>query len=487
MYDSVSEKYDDSPAKKLYSGFIVILKRTEYNSGVQISFLNSVRKLLMYVGQYEPVKIPSGGNLHIQKNGYIYWSNSTKWDNEKKRSIDNRVSIGKAIPDYPGMMYPNKKYFDIFGVTPDSMKQEDSRMKDMFNNLIVENFRGIQRLDIKDMRRLVLLSGNNNVGKSSVLEALFLMMDHLSPDSFNHMNGLRGLNIPANGVSVWEPLFYQMNPNNTIRIQAAQGEDIFSLSYSKDDSYIPAVNDGIPKNVAGSFQSSAKRNYTLRFDFRVEGTIDYSEIGHYTTNENGTLREIADDNGDKQLMQLKYTSFVNNNFVRTDRATLDRMGKAEINGEKEKIIGFLQRIDPSIHDIVTLSINGIPQLFINTANKLLPIQFSGDGINKLLYIVLSIMDAKDGMLLIDEIDTGFHYSMYQDLWKIVSGVSRDYNCQVIATTHSFENIVGAVEGVKDSPEEFSYYRLGYDKGDLKSFRYSYDLLKSALRSDMEVR
>ena len=205
----------------------------------------------MYVGQYEPVKIPSGGNLHIQKNGYIYWSNSTKWDNEKKRSIDNRVSIGKAIPDYPGMMYPNKKYFDIFGVTPDSMKQEDSRMKDMFNNLIVENFRGIQRLDIKDMRRLVLLSGNNNVGKSSVLEALFLMMDHLSPDSFNHMNGLRGLNIPANGVSVWEPLFYQMNPNNTIRIQAAQGEDIFSLSYSKDDSYIPAVNDGIPKNVAG--------------------------------------------------------------------------------------------------------------------------------------------------------------------------------------------------------------------------------------------
>ena len=301
------------------------------------------------------------------------------------------------------------------------------------------------------------------------------------------MNGLRGLNIPANGVSVWEPLFYQMNPNNTIRIQAAQGEDIFSLSYSKDDSYIPAVNDGIPKNVAGSFQSSAKRNYTLRFDFRVKGTIDYSEIGHYTTNENGTLREIADDNGDKQLMQLKYTSFVNNNFVRTDRATLDRMGKAEINGEKEKIIGFLQRIDPSIHDIVTLSINGIPQLFINTANKLLPIQFSGDGINKLLYIVLSIMDAKDGMLLIDEIDTGFHYSMYQDLWKIVSGVSRDYNCQVIATTHSFENIVGAVEGVKDSPEEFSYYRLGYDKGDLKSFRYSYDLLKSALRSDMEVR
>ena len=441
----------------------------------------------MYVGQYEPVEIPKNGKLHIQKNGYVYWSNASKWDNEKKRSIDNRVSIGKIIPNQPGMMYPNKKYFDIFGIDSKDGGEEGVRMANMIRNLKIENFRGIQELSIKDMRRLVLLSGNNNVGKSSVLEAIFFMMDHLSPDSFNRMNGFRGLNVPTNGVGLWEPLFYQMNPDNTIKIQAARSEDVLTLSYTKDDSYIPAQNGGIPKDVAGSFQSSAKRNYTLRFDFQLEGAVDYSEVGHYTTSENGTLRELADDNGEKQFMQLTYTSFVNNNFVRTDRAILDRMGRAEINGEKDKIIGFLQRIDPSIKDIVTLSINGIPQLYINTNDKLLPVQFSGDGINKLLYIILSIMDAKNGILLVDEIDTGFHYSMYKDLWKMVSDVSRDYNCQVIATTHSYENIIGAVEGVKDYPEDFSYYRLGYEKDGLKAFRSSYDLLKSAIRSDMEVR
>lgn len=441
----------------------------------------------MYVGQYEPVEIPKNGKLHIQKNGYVYWSNASKWDNEKKRSIDNRVSIGKIIPDQPGMMYPNKKYFDIFGIDSKDEEKEGVRMANMIRNLKIENFRGIQELSVKDMRRLVLLSGKNNVGKSSVLEAVFFMMDHLSPDSFNRMNGFRGLNFPTNGVSLWEPLFYQMNPDNTIMIQATRSEDDLTLSYTKDDSFIPALKDGIPKDVAGSFQSSAKRNYTLRFDFQAKGSVDYSEVGHYTTSENGILREVADENGEKQFMQLTYTLFVNNYFIRTDRAILDRMGKAEINGEKDKIIGFLQRIDSSIRDIVTLSINGIPQLYINTNEKLLPVQFSGDGINKLLYIVLSIMDAKDGILLIDEIDTGFHYSMYKDLWKMVSDVSRDYNCQVIATTHSYENIVGAVEGVKDSPEDFSYYRLGYDKGELKAFRSSYDLLKSAIRSDMEVR
>ncbi len=441
----------------------------------------------MYVGQYKPVVIPNSGKLHIQKNGYVYWSNTSKWDNNKKRSIDNRVSIGKVIPNQPGMMYPNKKYFDIFGIDPSGEEKKGTKMGNMISNLNIENFRGIQKLSINDMRRLVLLAGKNNVGKSSVLEAVFLMMAHLSPESFNQMNNFRGLNVPTNGVSIWEPLFYQMNPDNSIRIQVTRGEDTLALSYEKDDSYIPALNGGIPKNVAGSFQSSAKREYTLRFEFRVDGNTDYSEIGHYTTSESGMLREIADDNGEKQLMQPTYTLFVNNYFVRTDRAILDRMGKAEINGEKGKIIGFLQQIDPSISDIVTLSINGTPQLYISTNKKLLPIQFSGDGINKLLYIVLSIMDAKNGILLVDEIDTGFHYSMYRALWKIVSDVSRDYNCQVIASTHSYDNIIGAVEGVKDCPEDFSFYRLGYDKDVLKAFRSSYDLLKSALRSDMEVR
>lgn len=441
----------------------------------------------MYVGQYDPVKIPQNGKLHIQKNGYVYWSNISKWDKEKKRSIDNRVSIGKIIQDQPGMMYPNKKYFDIFGMDSNNKEKEYTKMNNILNNLNIKNFRGIQNLSIEDMRRLVLLSGNNNVGKSSVLEAVFFMMDHLSPDSFNRMNNFRGFNTPTNGVSLWEPLFYQMNPQNAIMIQATRGEDTLTISYEKDESYIPALNGGIPKDVAGSFQSSAKRDYTLRFEFHIEGSTDYSEIGHYSTSENGTLREIVDDNNNKQLMQPTYTSFVNNSFIRGDRAILDRMGKAEINGEKEKLIGFLQRIDPSVSDIVTLSINGISQLYINTNKKLLPIQFSGDGINKLLYIILSIMDAKDGILLIDEIDTGFHYSMYKDLWKMISDVSRDYNCQVIATTHSYENIMGAVEGVKDFPEDFSYYRLGYGKDGLKSFRSSYDLLKSALRSDMEVR
>ena len=440
----------------------------------------------MYVGQNDPVELPSDGKLHIQKNGYVYWSNSSRWDKEKRRSVDNRVSIGKLVPDNPKLMYPNRKYFDIFGVVSEG-KKDDIDMGHMLKNLDIENFRGIKSLKIKDMRRIVLLSGKNNVGKSSILEAIFFIMDHLSPDSFNRMNSFRGMSIFANDPSAWEPLFYQMNPGHDIQIRLERRADTLALRYSKDDSYIPAQSNELPQNIASSFRSSAQRSYTLRFDFNIQGSDEYSETGHFSISENGLLRELADKKQGEQLLQLTYTIFLNNGLVRSDRSVPDRMGRAEMDGRKGEVIDCLKLIDSSVSDIVTLSVNGIPQLFVRTADGLLPVQFSGDGINKLLQIVLSIMDARDGIVLIDEVDTGFHYSMYPALWEIISRISKDCNCQVVATTHSYENILAAVEGIKDCAEDFAYYRLGYDDRELKSYRYNYDLLKSAFRSNMEIR
>ena len=68
----------------------------------------------MYAGKSESVPLPTIGHLHTLKNGYIYWEDGGKWDNERKQTIDARVSIGKIDPDHEGMMFPNRNYFSIF-------------------------------------------------------------------------------------------------------------------------------------------------------------------------------------------------------------------------------------------------------------------------------------------------------------------------------------------------------------------------------------
>lgn len=80
--------------------------------------------------------------------------------------------------------------------------------------------------------------------------------------------------------------------------------------------------------------------------------------------------------------------------------------------------------------------------------KLLPLKLAGDGICKLLFILLAIIANPNSIILIDEIETGFHYSKYPKLWEVIANPARDYNCQIIATTHSYECIDGAIDGAE---------------------------------------
>ena len=120
--------------------------------------------------------------------------------------------------------------------------------------------------------------------------------------------------------------------------------------------------------------------------------------------------------------------------------------------------------------------------------KLLPLKLAGDGINKLLFLILTIVENPNSLVLIDEIETGFHYSMYSKLWKILAIAARENNCQIIATPHSYECIDGVIEGVgPEEAEDFCYFRIERNEGESKAFRYSGSLLRTAIHSNMEVR
>ena len=72
----------------------------------------------MYDGKTISVEIPSVGDkakLIKLSNGYIYYVTEFRWDADKKRTLDNRVLIGKIDPEHPGRMFPNKKYAQFFG------------------------------------------------------------------------------------------------------------------------------------------------------------------------------------------------------------------------------------------------------------------------------------------------------------------------------------------------------------------------------------
>ena len=352
----------------------------------------------------------------------------------------------------------------------------------MIQNLHVENFRGLESLTMENLGRITLISGKNNIGKSTLLEALFLMMDHSSNDSFMKINGFRGSSV--SGIhTLWETLFYAMDTDRQIIIKVDEPDSSSCLLYKKDQDYIPVEGNGVPNEILAQFRSSTKNTYSLFFTFDKD---DYHEEGHFSMNGINSLRQISTSLAGNEIITLKPTQYINPVFSRITENVLDGVGKLELRGEKNLIISILKELDPSVEDILTLAINGLTQLYLRKEGKLIPLQYTGDGLVKLLNICIAIIERRDGLLLIDEIETGLHYSMYKKLWSIIDKLSDKSRCQIVATTHSYELVSAVKDGIEKS-SDFSYFRMGQKKNVVSSFRYSYEMLSNAVSSDMEVR
>ena len=78
--------------------------------------------------------------------------------------------------------------------------------------------------------------------------------------------------------------------------------------------------------------------------------------------------------------------------------------------------------------------------------ELVPLAVMGDGMSRLARLVLAIADAPGGLVLVDEIETGLHHTVLSDVWRVVDEAARQFETQVVATTHSYECIRAAHGG-----------------------------------------
>jgi len=165
------------------------------------------------------------------------------------------------------------------------------------------------------------------------------------------------------------------------------------------------------------------------------------------------------------------------------------IGRMELRGNKSDVVQSLSIMDPPIEDVTVIAANGLVHIYAKSNNQLLPLGLVGDGLNKLLYIILSIVENPGSIILIDEIETGFHHSSFAKIWEVMATAAKKYNCQIIASTHSYECISGALTGISnaDMEEDLCYFRIDRDDAGCYARRYSDELLQVAIDSDLEVR
>ena len=112
----------------------------------------------------------------------------------------------------------------------------------------------------------------------------------------------------------------------------------------------------------------------------------------------------------------------------------------------------------------------------------------GDGATRLFGVALALANSRDGFLVIDEAENGFHHSVQRDFWRMVLRTAHENNVQVLATTHSWDCAAGFAHAATDVTEvEGLLVRLEEEQGRIRAIDYSEDDLQIAAEQGIEVR
>lgn len=199
--------------------------------------------------------------------------------------------------------------------------------------------------------------------------------------------------------------------------------------------------------------------------------------------------------------EITNCSHVPTDFLNAE-ALANLWDKIALSPKEDQVIQALQIIDGHLDRLTFVEdINSPPSrnknrlaiVKLNNSDERIPLNSMGDGMFRILQLVLSVFPAKDGILLIDEFENGLHFSVQEEVWRIIFKLAEELNIQVFATTHSWDCIESftkvAIENKKEDGVllKVSKSKLTSDNGKVIATVYDESELKTITASDLEVR
>jgi AAA15 family ATPase/GTPase len=308
-------------------------------------------------------------------------------------------------------------------------------------NVEFKNFKCFKDLKVKELKRVNLIGGKNNIGKTSFMEGLELYLS--SKDIYDVIASL-----------------YKMIKRRQYNTRQSNRYFEFDVIYKNNS--LMEINSQNNNLKIEYFDEFVKKTDTQN---RMIDYIDVSSISNQNLFGEDNLIVTHEP-------ALKITLLGEERVLPLDRIMSERISmvrrnteaKVAINyvsssttDEKEIAIYYGRLIDINKEKYLDESLSLFDENIVALKQKVTerdvvlklalkdratPILLTslGDGINRYIAILCAIWASKDGYLFIDEIENGIHYTNYEKLWKIIFEASKMANCQIFATTHSKECI-----------------------------------------------
>jgi hypothetical protein len=365
----------------------------------------------------------------------------------------------------------------------------------MLRDLRISGFRGFREFAMSGLGRVNLLVGMNNCGKTSVLEAV-------------HM-----LSAPGSATPLWQAQARRAEfVDNTAvrraavahlihghRLAEGSGFTIAGDGTSGRQTLIASFVPGKPALLDVELDADDDEDDEpdgaeptlgwLRLDWQADSFSAHTEL---PIAMRGALR---DPRTIPNRVVAKPETRTPVSFLTSKGQTRDSIvsmfERVVLTPDEATVLRALHTIEPAIERIASTgtqsrrSSRDAPGLAIMVAGQRIPIGSMGDGIWRLLGIALTLVRARGGVLLVDEIDTGLHYSVLVDVWRLVLETARNLDVQVFATTHSRDCYEALAAVTEPGRTEISLQRI--ERGKVEAVAFTELEIRQAAERGLEVR
>jgi hypothetical protein len=361
----------------------------------------------------------------------------------------------------------------------------------VLSSLEIAGFRAFEQLSFSRLARVNLIVGKNNVGKSSVLEAVQLYADGGASGTIVDLLEQRDLLDYAaskkarDGLERLETALEQLYFRRAdayakqIRVGPRTGGPVLTVErLMLDSASAPSLVE--QQGIFGEeiFSPAAEPAIRVRMDDRRVINVPLSRF-------DASLRwrgwaEVA-----------PVVSIDANGHSDSDPGELwDNVALTEL---EESVLDALRVIEPGLERLSfiadTEGYERIPVVKIAGHSRPVPLRNLGDGMNRLLILSLGLVNSRNGILLVDEVENGIHYSAQPQMWELVFRIAVRLNVQVFATTHSWDCIEAFQQVANADPAvEGMLHRLERRKdGRIRVVDISEEDLAIATRNEIEIR
>ena len=345
----------------------------------------------------------------------------------------------------------------------------------MYSSIEISGFRGLEQMRLEGLSRVNLLVGSNNSGKTSVLECVGLLHSASDYRVLRSVLEARGEWLPdENHGRVYDiaQLFSCRDTAECIRLSGQrlgagwpQGSVATEIAVRAGQQQLglplrDEAEESVWESPARLVWKSSERQREFDTPLTAErmlparttaqhgwGAPDDSPRVRFVGTGGLVQGDIGDVFGDVMLTDA-------------EDSALEAMRLIEPRVERIGVLpSWRPRIGSSARGGIFLRMGGV--------DGRVPIGSVGDGMWRMLGLALALARAQGGVLLVDEIDTGLHYTVMQKMWTMIAQRSKSLNVQVFATTHSrdcYESLASVADPGTTPPGDLTIHRIEHENG-----------------------